>query len=795
MMKILSVLVIMCGFSVFSYGQAGSLSGRIKDTNGKPLAGASVYVHDIKIGAISDSLGNYKIQSLPAGTYLIEVNYLGYSSITEAIQLTSNAVHDFILEESVVEHQGVIVTGVATATKLRQATQPVTLIRRNDLLKTISTNIIDALAKEPGISSLTTGPAIAKPVIRGLGYNRIIVINDGIKQEGQQWGDEHGIEVDEYSVQRAEILKGPASLMYGSDAMAGVINLMSNVPVERGTIKGNIFSSYMSNNELFGVHATLAGHSKNGFNWNIYGSYKSAGDYKNKFDGTVLNSRFNEKNFGGYIGLNKSWGYSHLLVSHFNQKAGLIEGERDSATGAFLLFAESPLERIALNADLKSKEMIAPFQHIRHFKIAVDNNIRLPKGRMNVLIGYQNNKRQEYGDATNIQTPELFFDLNTINYNIQYHSPAAKGSWATSVGINGMLQQNKNLAEEVLIPEYKQFDIGAFVYTKKSFDKYTISGGLRGDIRTLATDEFQENGDVKFSSFNKSFSNISGSVGVSYDVNSDLTLKANIARGFRAPNIAELSSNGAHEGTNRYEYGQQDLKSETSFQIDAGLEFHSTHFGLSVAGFYNNIQDYIFYRKLSSVSGNDSIIIADGEELTAFRFDQSTASLYGFEVSFDLHPHPLDWLHFENNFSYVRGKFHSAIDGSNNLPFMPPAKLNSEIRTDFRKAGSFFRNMYMKLEMEHVFDQQKIFSTYNTETATEGYSIFNFGLGTDVSKKNKTLFSLHLALNNFTDVAYQNHLSRLKYTSVNNVNGRQGVFNMGRNFSMKINVPLNFKIQ
>jgi iron complex outermembrane receptor protein len=790
---LISWLLILSGIP--AYSQRANLAGTVKDEHGNALAGAVVYIHDMKRGMITDSTGKFRFQNLPAGQYLVEVSHIGFGSVSESVSITSDAVHDFVLQEQVVENQGVIVTGVATATKLKQTTQPVTLVRRSDLLKTVSTNIIDALAKEPGISSLTTGPAIAKPVIRGLGYNRMVVINDGVRQEGQQWGDEHGIEVDEYSVQRAEILKGPASLMYGSDAMAGVINLVTNVPVEQGTIKGNILGSYIDNNKMYGAYANLAGHLKNGFNWNVYGSHKSAGDYRNKYDAHVFNSRFNERNFGGYIGVNKQWGYSHLLVSNFDQKTGLIEGERDDVTGRFLIFAGSPLEREATGEELNSRVLYTPYQHIQHFKITTDNNIRLPKGRMNVMLGYQDNKRSEFGDATDPATPGLFFDLKTINYNIQYHSPTSKTSWATSVGLNGMFQQNQNKALEVLIPAYHQFDIGGFVYTKKTFSNYTVSGGLRGDLRKLDAEELIQGGSIKFQGFKKNFSNISGSAGVSYDASKQLTLKLNIARSFRAPNIAELSSNGAHEGTNRYEYGQQDLESETSLQLDAGLEFDTKHFGLSVTAFYNNIRNYIFYRKLINAAGSDSIVVVNGEDNIAFRFDQSGAALYGFEMRFDLHPHPLDWLHVESNFSYVKGSFHSRIEGSRNLPFMPPAKWNTILRTDFKKAGKLLANVYLKLEAEHVFEQDRIFTAYQTETSTPGYTLFHFGAGTDVKNKKQTLFSLHLALNNFTDVAYQSHLSRLKYTDINNVTARQGVFNMGRSFSMKLDVPLNFKIR
>jgi iron complex outermembrane receptor protein len=785
------LLLLIC---LGSLGQKGSLTGFVRDSKGQPLYGAAVFVHDLRTGAVSDSLGQYRVASLPFGHYLVEVSFIGYGSVTESININGNVVHDFSLEEAVVEQQGVIVTGVATATKLKQATQPVTLLRRSDLLRTASTNIIDALAKEPGVSALTTGPAISKPVIRGLGYNRMVVISDGIRQEGQQWGDEHGIEIDEYSIQRAEILKGPASLMYGSDAMAGVINLVSNVPVEQGTVKGNMFGTYNGNNGLPGTNLNLAGHLKSGFNWNAYGSYKSAADYRNKYDGIVFNSRFNERNLGGYVGLNKQWGFSHLLLSYFNQHTGLIEGERDSASGKFLIFTESPLERIDTDEELESRKMFTPFQHITHLKLTTDNNIILPKGRMNVVIGFQQNKRREFGDATDPSTPGLVFDLETVNYNIQYHSPAAKGSWTTSYGLNGMFQKNRNLGPEVLIPEYSQWDGGVFVYTRKNYPRFTLSGGMRADIRNLRVDELVEGTTTKFNAFDRNFFNVSGSFGISYDINKELTFKVNLARAFRAPNVAELSSNGSHEGTDRYEYGQADLRSETSLQADAGLELNATHFGLNISAFYNNISDYIFYRKLSDASGNDSIVVVDGEPLTAFRFEQSGASLYGIEVGFDLHPHPLDWLHFENTFSYVRGKFHQSVAGEYDLPFMPPAKWNSELRTDFKKAGKSLQNLYLKAEIEHVFRQDDIFASYDTETASKGYTLLHFGLGADFRSRQRTLFNLHLALNNVTDVAFQHHLSRLKYTAENNVTGRQGVFNMGRHFSVKLNVPLSFRI-
>ncbi|MBK8310406.1 MAG: TonB-dependent receptor [Chitinophagaceae bacterium] len=768
-----------------------SLFGKITDEKTREaLPGASVYLADDKIGTIANAEGKYRLDNIPDGHHVVEISYAGYSTLVLHIELNNSVEKDFVLSSVVVENVGVVVTGVAGATSIRKSPVPVASIRRLALLQTPSTNIIDALTHIPGVSQVSTGPAISKPYIRGLGGNRVVIINEGVRQEGQQWGDEHGAEIDEMSVARAEVVKGPASLMYGSDALAGVINFITNSLVAEGTLKGNIISNYQTNNGLFAVNGNLAG-NKNGLNWNLYGTYKSAGNYQNKYDGKVLNSGFNEKNLGGYIGINKSWGYSHLIVSRFDQRLGLIEGDRDDGTGKFILFGGTLLERIATNADLDSRNLFVPQQRVQHNKIVSDNNFAINKSRLKINLAYQNNLRQEFGNAEDPEEKELFFDLKTINYTLQWQLPEAK-EWHITLGANGMRQSNQNKGEEALIPEYNLFDIGGFVFVQRSFKKATLSGGLRYDARKINSNELIEAGDVKFEKFSRSFSNFSGSAGVSVEASDAITLKANIARGFRSPTLAELASNGAHEGTNRYEYGQQDLKSETSLQFDAGLNFNYEHFSIDISAFHNSINDFIFYRKLEAFGGGDSLVLNDGDLIQAFKFNQQNAKLSGVEASIDIHPHPLDWLHFENSFSFVRGQFDNPIDGSKDISLIPAARFTSELKADFKKLNKSIHNFYAKLELDKTFKQNNPFTGFDSETATDGYALLNAGVGADIVNGSKTLFSVHFGATNITDVAYQNHLSRLKYTAENMATGRIGVFNQGRNFSFKINVPLEF---
>ena len=770
--------------------ESGAVSGKITDAaTGMPLSGATIYIADLKIGTTTDKGGFYSFSALPSGTFLAEISFMGFGGLAKNIVINGATTYDFTLTTSVLEHANVTVTGVSKATLLKETPTPVTVVSKTFLNRSAGTNLIDALSKTPGVSQLTTGPAISKPFIRGLGYNRLITINDGVRQEGQQWGDEHGIEIDEYSAQKVEILRGPASLMYGSDALAGVVNILSNVPVSEGVIKANLVGALNANNNQLGGYANVTG-NVNGINWNVYQSVKKAGDYENAYDGRVLNSRFREANIGGYVGINKSWGYSHLLVSNFNQKLGLVEGERD-ANGRFILYGGTPLEYTPGNDVLDAKNMLIPYQHVRHLKLALDNNFKLGSGRLSAIIGYQQSQRQEFGNAEMPSEPELWFDLKTINYNIAYHIKE-RNNLKTAFGISGMQQSNRNKGEEVIIPEYDLFDVGGYLFLQKKFSpKFTGSGGVRIDNRNLNSKAFNEGADQKFEAFKKSFTNVSGSVGLSYGLSQKITLKANAARGFRAPAIPELAANGQHEGTNRYEIGNPNLKSETSIQFDGGAEISTSHLTVVVNAFYNNINNFIFYGKLQNAAGQDSLI----DNTTAFKFNQHNARLSGIEFTFDLHPHPLDWLHFENTFSFVNGRFSEAIDGSKNLPLIAPARLLSELRGEFPKQLHPFDNLYVKAEMELVANQNKAFTGFDTETSTTGYSLFNVGFGTDLVLKERKVCQLIVSLNNIGDVSFQSHLSRLKYTAENVVTGRTGVFNMGRNFVAKIIVPLEWKLK
>ena len=456
---------------------------------------------------------------------------------------------NFVMEQAITEMNEVVVTGTSRATEITRNPVPMITVNRRELQQNLNTNIIDAIAKLPGVSAVTTGPNVSKPFIHGLGYNRVLTLFDGVRQEGQQWGDEHGIEIDENAVDRIEIVKGPASLIYGSDALAGVVNLLPAQPVPDGTIKGHVETNYQTNNGLIAAHAALAG-NKNGFNWGGVVSHKQATNYQNKYDGRVYGTAFNETDLSGYIGLNKQWGYSHLNFSLFNDLQEIPDGSRDSLTRKFTkqITEADTFRPIVSDAELNSYKIAVLHQHVQHYRLYSSNNFIIGDGKLGLILGYQQSIRREFSHPQYPVIPGLYLDLKTFTYDVKYSLPESKG-WETTIGINGMYQRNTNKGTEFIIPDYSQFDIGPFVLVIKTINKLDLSAGVRYDTRIFKNDpmytrpnpqtgfDMQVNlpdtalADHPFYSFNHTFSGLSASFGATYNITKKFLVKANIASG------------------------------------------------------------------------------------------------------------------------------------------------------------------------------------------------------------------------------------------------------------------------
>ncbi|MGD0582569.1 MAG: TonB-dependent receptor [Bacteroidales bacterium] len=817
---ILILIAFFISIDPFTYGihaTKTSLSGKITDKKtGEAIPGATVYIPEFQSGAMSDSTGFYRIDNLHPAKVVVQVSSLGYKTIVESIDLSLVTTMNFELEETFTEIDEVVVTGTLRTTEVQRNPLPVVAMGRIDLQQDLNTNIIDAITKLPGVSAVSTGPNVSKPSIRGLGYNRVLTLFNGVRQEGQQWGDEHGIEVDENAVDRIEVIKGPASLTYGPDALAGVVNILSVPPVPDGTVSGQVSTNYQTNNELAGISASING-NKNGILWGGVASHKQATNYRDRVDGRVYGTAFNETDLSGYAGLNKHWGYSHLNFSVFNDLQEIPDGSRDSVSRRFTkqITDIDTVREIVPNSELNSYKITPLHQHIQHYRLYSTNNLMFGKHKIGLILGYQQNIREEFSYPQYPATPGLGLTLKTFTYDVKYSYPVIEG-WETSVGVNGMYQKNINKGTEFIIPDYSLFDFGAFMLIQKRTDKFDLGAGLRYDYRFLKVEGMYTRPDPQtgfdmrvsipdtvnaihpFNSFNRSFSGISASIGATYKVTKDILIKANIARGFRTPNIAEISANGIHPGTLIYQIGDINFRPEFSLQEDLGISFASGHFSGSLDLFNNNISNYIFNQKLLNGAGQDSIIVKGNQ---TFVYQQSNAQLYGGEASLDIHPHPLDWIHFENSISVIYalnrgGNGIIVTPDSKYLPLIPPLHTNTELRANIKRKLKFASSIYVKIGMEYYAKQNRVYSADNTETPTNGYILYNAGAGANITnRKGKVILIFNILGSNITDVIYQSHLSRLKYFEPypGNLTGRSGIYNMGRNISFQLILPMKFR--
>jgi len=814
--KLLLLIFCVTVFNFSALAQLKTVAGHVKDAEtNEPIAHCAVFLLQTGIKTSTDSLGKFTLQ-IPENTVkpYIKCQALGFLADSMSVE-KKTVVHLFLRHKENILNE-IVITGVSGATKTKENPISIVLIGAKAIEKSVESNIIDALVKNaPGLTAMKTGPNISKPFIRGLGYNRVLTLYDGIRQEGQQWGDEHGIEVDAYNIEKAEVIKGPASLMFGSDALAGVVSLFPYIPTNtNGKVKGKFYSEYQSNNGLFGEGLRI---NYGNASWTFVGrgSYRIAKNYQNAIDGRVYNTNFRELNASATAIRKFKNGSTHLSATLYDNLQGIPDGSRDSLTRKFTKQTaegeEDDIKNRTLVADneLNSYKLSPLHQHIQHYRVYTKNHYTVGKGELDFILGLQQNNRREYNHPSAPKQAGMFVSLQTINYSLGYSRSMFK-NLDLSLGLNGMYQRNENKdATDFPIPNYNLFDKGSYVFLKYKLNRFTLSGGARLDFRTLRGNDLfvftdsatgftkhrltaQDANDYRqFSKFEKHFNGLSYSLGATYAITEKLSVKSNIGRGYRAPSVTELASNGLDPGAHIVYLGNLSFKPEFSTQEDLGIIADWKQVKLNASVFHNFIQNYIYLSQLQDQNGNS---VVDNQGNKTYQYQQSKAQLYGYELFVDYKPTFIQGVNFTNSITTVYGfnknnQWKAKGINGEYLPFIPPFKWNSAVSKLINSNSVFFANFNFRLELEYNAVQNRYLALNNTETATPSFTLYNFTFSTELRNKNNP--SIQFQINNLLNTSYQSNLSRLKYFEnyASSPTGKTGIYGMGRNIGIKVVWP------
>jgi iron complex outermembrane receptor protein len=718
--------------AISSYSQY-QIKGKITTENNLPLQNVALHLLENNASTETNENGEFEFKEAPKGNITIVTYLFGYEQQNITLNTTLQSELNIILVEKEQHLDEVI---VSTNFNKVQSQNVMKVEHRNveELRKNGATSLIDGLTTIPGVNQISTGASIGKPVIRGLSSNRVLTYTQGVRLENQQFGDEHGLGLSASGIESVEIIKGPAALLYGSDALGGVLYLNPEKYAQADKAIGSFTQQFLSNTQ--GTNTAL-GYKFSPNNWKflIRANYNSQADYKIPNGDRVINTRSIEKDIKTGIGYSSSTFSTDIRYNYNNLNLGLPEEE-------------------ITNSGFRTP--LYPNQKIENHIVSWNQKIFFKNSKIDADFGYQQNNRQE------LEAPEeiaLHMKLQTLNYNVKYFLPETRGI-KTIVGTQGMHQVNTNFGEELLIPDATTVDFGAFITSQLEWKNNAFQAGFRYDNRAITT---SENGILNeegyFNAIDKNFNSINFALGYKTVVLKNVTTRLNLASGFRAPNLSELTSNGVHEGSNRYEIGNQNLENEKNIQIDLNVEYQTEHFELFANGFYNKVDNYI-YLSPTGMQIEDNFV---------FEYLQNNAALYGGEFGIHIHPHPFDWLHFTSSFETVTGK----QENDNYLPLIPANQWKNNIKTEFN-IKNWLDKGYALLQVNHTFTQD---NTSVFETSTPDYTLINLGIGGTI-KWNKRQFDVNLNANNLLNKNYIAHLSRLKSDNIPN---------MGRNILLGVN--------
>ena len=742
-------LLLISFISSFGYSQA--LKGKVVDAEtGKGVAFAELFCLETQNGTISDSEGNWELENMVNFqiTLLIKADEFD-NKLIKVENLNSELIIQ--LEQSHI-HLDEVIVSTSDSKLQRYSTFPVESRKIADLSKIEQTNLIDAMSNIPGIYNFSTGNGIAKPVIRGLSGMRVLTSQNGLRLENQQWGADHGFAVLNLGIDRVEVIKGPSSLMYGADALGGVIYL-ADEPYANFNKNEFKASTKFESNSMATFNKISYKTSKKNLRFAVYGGYFSRANYaigsSDFFNPSNKEYVTNSKNSGGSfktaVGYNKNNWITNFRYQILYFQNGLPGHTHDSIWEASSFLSSNQTRNYSIPAQ-------KIFNHLAQW----ENKFYFKNDELITQLGFTSNELKEFGEK--VFTPGIDMALQNYSYNVRWKHHF-NDHFEIISGSQGMFQSNSNdpKVEEILVPNAGFNDLGTYSLLKGTFNLWNIQAGARYDQRRIKTKEL-------ISGFDKRFNGVNYSAGISRS-SKTLTTRINASTGFRPPHISELLADGVHHATMQYLVGDRNFKSERANQVDFYLGTHFDHLEIVINPFVNQINNYIY--KIQRFDDNDQPERDDYSGLFIFDMKQTDAVFYGGDIAIHYHPHIAHWLHLESNLSL--------LSNQDSLPFIPQNRINSTIKVDF-KSGNKLNLNSISAQYIYFFDQNSVAPYETTSTA---YQLINIGCNGSISSKNTIEYSF--GINNLFNIKYIDHLSRLKTYEIPNP---------GRNIYVKFSLSI-----
>ena len=688
------------------------------------ITNVEIYILETDQIFACDENGSINLGDLNLQRYTLKIFSLGFGSELKQIYPFKKSEYVFYLEQNNIKLEEVTLSGT---TIQRQNDNPFFIESKNinELSHISAMNMGELISRIPGMYQASLGNGISKPVIRGMQGMRVVSLINGLRIEGQQWGGDHGMGMSQLGLGSVEIIKGPSSLLYGADALGGVI-YYNDVPYPKNnSVELNAMSEYNSNTHGT-VNRVMYKKSLKKLRWMSGIGYANHADFQLPNKKYALNSRFSEVVAKTSISYNTNKSIHHLRYTYNNTLSGIPGNSSDTSAGFLDFQVENQL-----------RFHLLPSQYFSNHYLSSNNKWFAGKSEFQFLGGFTSNRLIEY-DQT-ILEPSLSMTLNNFYHTFKWtYNSSKRFKWVN--GIQGMLQTNKNAqnATDLLVPNSVSLDEGLFSIAILEFENMSFQGGLRYDMRNLKANDYPQSNEILI----KNFQGLNTSLGMVYKTK-NITYRTAISTGFRAPHLTELLSDGFHMAVLRYEIGDIDLDIEKATQLDFSMEIFGNQFSIVINPFINNINDYIYLQPI------DSII--DG--IGVFTYEQkSNVLFYGSDLGYHYIPSKLNGFELEGSFSIVR----VAVNEENNISLIPQPKFQNTIGWQINY-GDYVKINRISLNHTWMGPQNQV--AFN-EFASKMYNYFDLSMELSFGKQSR--FSLNIGVKNLMNSEYIDHLSRLK---------------------------------